>query len=358
MIWLVAAAMAQTLSVNGSIEHLGEGTAREQLGRASWLALQGPPLEIAGVQVDPRMLAHWAALPDALSLEDTIRRDMERAIDLDDFLLLLDDAVGSEAAELVVTAGRARSAGVMVHPREVFSGGSRDTAGRRIRVERPAAQPWVPPAEDGSPLGVRWTTRFANPSTAAQRLQALTDERGDAGFAEDIAFLGAQLEAQGAQVWVTSTARDPRRGYLLWGSFILSQQVDEGGVERTIDLLQDRNQAWQLDIPIEWAHPDGWQSTISNAQQMAETYDVVYATEGGARSSNHYGGRAVDMVALALPDHITLVSPLGDAQSFDLSAPAATHDLSLEPDVVQWIEDHYVWAKLRGDYPHWSDVSR
>jgi hypothetical protein len=34
---------------------------------------------------------------------------------------------------------------------------------------------------------------------------------------------------------------------------------------------------------------------------MADTYDVVYAIEQGSRASNHYGGRAVDLSVVGLP---------------------------------------------------------
>ena len=353
---LVPLVCAQTLDGNRSFDALQGVTDRQRLWSAAW-ALEGePPIELAGVDIDAADLARWASSPDAMSLTRVIREDVRRAVDVDDLLYLLDDVVSQRpAVPVVLPAGRARSAGLLVHPTDVFTSASRTYEGE-LAIDRPTPQRWVLPAEDGDPLGVRWTTRFANPETTGDRLDALTSERGSADFAERVALLGAQLEAQGATVWLTSTARDPRRGYLLWGSFILSRQTTEAGVASTARLLRSRRTAWGLDVPIVWEHPDGWQATVRAATEMAETYDVVYATERGARSSNHYGGRAVDIVALGLPERVVLWAPDGAMTTFDLTDGGNTRDLSLQPEMIRWIEVHFGLRKLDSDYPHWSDT--
>ena len=91
---------------------------------------------------------------------------------------------------------------------------------------------------------------------------------------------------------------------------------------------------------------------------MAEAYDVVYATEGGARYSRHYEGVAVDFVAIGLPRELTLYAPDGEIADFDLSRPDHTRDLSLEPELIAWVQRHFGLQKLTSDYPHWNDVDR
>ena len=88
---------------------------------------------------------------------------------------------------------------------------------------------------------------------------------------------------------------------------------------------------------------------------MADTYEVVYATEQGARSSNHYEGTAVDLVALGLPRRLTLRAPGGETRRFDLSHPEEPRDLSLTPELIEWVEQHFGLEKLEADYPHWND---
>jgi D-alanyl-D-alanine dipeptidase len=89
---------------------------------------------------------------------------------------------------------------------------------------------------------------------------------------------------------------------------------------------------------------------------MAEAYHVVFATRVGAQRSNHCDGTAVDLTAVGLPRQLSLVSPSGEAQVFDLSGPHETRDLSLSPALIAWIEAHYGLKKLKSDYPHWDDV--
>ncbi len=201
-----------------------DAAARSALAIASWHLVDCAGVELAGVHLDARRLQAWASAPMNEPLERYVREDARRPIDLTDTLFLLDDVIRDDRCdEVVLPAGRARSAGLLVHPSDVFRDQSRDYGRRSLDTSRPTPQRWVPPAQDGTPLGVRWTTRFPNPETAGDRLDALVQERPDSDFHERIASLAAQLESQGALVWITSTARDPRRGYLLWGSFLLSK---------------------------------------------------------------------------------------------------------------------------------------
>jgi hypothetical protein len=89
---------------------------------------------------------------------------------------------------------------------------------------------------------------------------------------------------------------------------------------------------------------------------MAETYEVVFATREGARASDHYTGRAVDLVALRLPRRLVLRAPGGEVGRFDLSGSDESRDLSLSPKIIDWVETNFGLRKLRADYPHWSDT--
>jgi hypothetical protein len=91
---------------------------------------------------------------------------------------------------------------------------------------------------------------------------------------------------------------------------------------------------------------------------MAERYDVVFATEQGAKNSNHYGARAADLTILNLPRKLTLRAPDGAVETFDLSAPDNPRDMNLDPNLIEWIEKHFQMKKLLSDYPHWDDVAR
>jgi hypothetical protein len=359
--WFCAVVLAQSpVRANGTFDALPQtADVRVQLQHAAWHLAGGPVVELAGVPVDAQRLAEWAATPPAEDVQAAGRHDLARAVDLRDLLLLLDDVIDQGLdSTVVLPAGRARSAGVLMHPTDVFRTSSRTYAGRTVQTYRPTPQRWVLPAHDGDVLGVRWTTRFANPGTAGGQLDTLRSERPTSDLAYRVASLGAQLEAQGAIVWVTSTARDPRRGYLLWGSFILSRARSERQADRVVRRLDQARQDWELDVPILWTHPDGWRATVRAAREMAETYDVVYATERGARSSNHYGGFSVDMVAFGLPDSLVLVGPDGVRDLFDLSGSGHSRDLSLEPELIRWVERHFRLRKLEGDYPHWTDTDR
>lgn len=320
-------------------------------------------VSFVGQEMDGSFFTALAAeRPDEPFLR-VVRESIGHAVDLDDFLLFLDDVVaagklGRRGERLWVSAGRARSAGVLIHPDDVFKDRPRNY-GRRamLHVDVPAPQSTQEPAADGDPPGPRWTARYRNPSSREALLEALDETHRNATWPTRIRSLIRQLEAQGAQVWVTSTLRSPHRGYLMWGAFVLSKQKTDAQVTATIAMLEDRNRAWGLDTPITWRHPGGTTQTIESARAMKEAYDVVYATEGGARSSNHYTGVAVDLVAIGLPAKLTLEAPDGAKRTFDLSDPAQTRDLSLTPQLIEWIEEHFQARKLKSDYPHWNDTA-
>ncbi|MBW2229237.1 MAG: hypothetical protein JRG92_02550 [Deltaproteobacteria bacterium] len=321
-------------------------------------------VHLSGVAIGAADLQAIAATPAGESLVRALREHTRRAIDLDDFLLFLDDVLRDGRAglrgELVwVTPGRGRRHGILIHPDEVFAGEPRRYGVRgRIVIDQPRPQRAHAPAADGDPPGPGWTMRFRNPEGEAEMLAALSKQRESGSFQERIADLIGQLRAQGADVYLNSTLRSPERGYLMWGAWRLSRSKGENDLRRTAASLEETNLSWGLGVPIVWWHPAGWQATREAAREMADTYDVVYATEQGARSSHHYTGHAVDLVAVGLPRRLEFVAPDGAARSFDLMEANQTRDLSLTPELIEWIEAHFQLSKLRSDYPHWDDAQR
>lgn len=318
---------------------------------------------LAGQRIDAARLDRLAATPKEAPLVRAAREDLRRAVDLDGFLLWLDDVLvagrgGLRGETVWVSPGRGRKAGVLVHPDAIFEGRPRRYGETRdwLDVSPPKPQASYPPARDGNPLGPEWTMRYRNPSTESEMLAALHRERPKSGFAERIEHLIAELRSAGAEVQLNSTVRHRERGYLMWGAFVLSQADRDDEVAALCDRLDARNRAWGLDVPIRWRHPLGAEATRAAAREMSATYDVVYATEAGARESKHYGGRAADLTAVGLPRRLTLESPRGARRSFDLSDPDQTRDLSLTPELIDWIEVEWGLEKLRADYPHWNDA--
>ena len=61
-------------------------------------------------------------------------------------------------------------------------------------------------------------------------------------------------------------------------------------------------------------------------------------------------------MAVGLPRVLRLTAPDGATGTFDLSDPEQTRDVSLTVPVIEWIEEHYRFEKLRSDYPHWVDA--
>lgn len=338
----------------------GEDGAREVV-REAGEKLGDWKIGIAGVDVDGAYLTRMAdTAPDEPFLR-VVRETMGRPMDLPDFLYFLDDvlragAQGRRGEDFWLPVGRLRSAGVIVHPDEVFKNRPRRWGRRKsLAVDQPAPQAELQPAEDGDLLGPRWTTRFRNPSEERELLELLQNHNKSGTYAMRIASLAAQIRAQGGEVYLTSTVRSRERGYLMWGAFVLAKAASEADAKATVAMLEERNRSWKLDVPIVWWHPDGWQATRDAARAMADSYDVVYATEKGARYSNHYGGEAADLVAIDLPRSLTLHALDGTIRTFDLSDPNETRDLSLSPQLIAWVERHFQVSKLKSDYPHWND---
>ena len=319
-------------------------------------------IQLAGVQFDGPRLEALAEAPGPDPLEVRVREAFGRPVDLRDFIFFLDDLLrdapgGFHGTEVWVTPGRARRAGILLHPDDIFEGKPRRYGDHgAIPLDPPQPQVDLAPARDGDPLGSAWAMRYRNPSQEEQALSALAKIRAEASFASRIRGLIDQFRAQGAEVYLNSTVRSRERGYLMWGAFILSQATDEEDLRAGIGVLERARGEWELVVPIQWEHPGGWQATREAARAMAETYEVVYATEAGARASDHYTGRAVDLVVLALPRQLALVAPNGEIGRFDLSPPSAARDLSLSPEVIEWLEENFALRKLRSDYPHWSDA--
>ena len=65
---------------------------------------------------------------------------------------------------------------------------------------------------------------------------------------------------------------------------------------------------------------------------------------------------AVDLVAVGLPRVLVLEGPSGERRRFDLSRPDEPLDLSLSPELIDWIERHFGLEKVASDYPHWNDA--
>ncbi len=359
----MSAALAAPLSVDRAWQVLAPPIGPDGPRKALAFAAEqwgNRTLELAGIPLTGERLAAWAESPPEEPLLRTVREDTRRPIDLADLLRLLDDVLAADLpddAVLHVPTGRARTYGLLVHVDDAWKDRPRDYPRYdELHVDRPEAPTTVEPARDGDPPGPGWTARYLDPTEREPCMAALVEARPESGFAERVEALLDQLEAQGAEVWVTSTVRSRHRGYLMWGAFVLSRSTDEASAAATRSRLERANADWGLEVPISWWHPDGWQATMEAARTMAEAYDVVYATERGARASNHYDGVAVDFVAYGLPRSLTLTAPDGASETFDLSDPSEPRDLSLSPAVVRWVERHFALRKLVADHPHWNDA--
>ena len=316
-------------------------------------------LNLAGKWIDGALLR--AVVGNDEPLTRAVREAFERPVDVQDFLLFADDLLRSDrdlaAKPAYLPAGRARAVGVLLHPNDVF----RRNRPRRyaetstvVSLELPVAQLGLKPPPDGAVVGPDWAARYKQPETERGRLRALA--KANPTLAKRVELLMDQLKAQGAMVFVESTVRRRERGYLLYGSFVLSRSEDEKSVLDHIAKLEQYNKEWGLNVPIKWMHPDGWRATVEAARSLAETFGVVYATPRGAKSSDHYDGSAVDLFVVNLPRYLTLVAPNGAQYSADLSDPSESRDLSLTPRLIEWIESRFALRKLRRDYPHWTDA--
>ena len=360
---LPAPASGRDLAINGLWDHAPLAVRaiddRERLRRLGQL-LGGWTLDLAGVPIHGQVLVELANVPTSEPLERAVREALGRPIKLDGLLLFLDDVLKSNrrGRPIVVTPGRARRVGLFVTPDEVFDGKrySYPRGRSEMSVHPPKRPRRVKPAPNGSLLGPRWTARYPNPHGENVLLHGLAKARPGSDYHLRVRSLIKQLRKSGAQVWLSSAVRPQKRGYLIWGSFILSRAKSAAEVRNAVRLLIVRNKEWGLHVPIKWFDPAGWEATRRRAQAMAETYDVVYATERGARQSDHYTGVAVDMTVVGLPRMLTLQAPDGAQATFDLTGVEETRDLSLSPQVIEWIETHFGFEKLRADYPHWTDT--
>lgn len=335
---------------------------RSMLARAAVL-LDGLSIDLAGVPLTPARLREIAETPSTEPLVRATREILRRPIDLEDFLYFLDDlalakARGLKARQVVLPPGRLRGAGILLHPDDVFRPSRARVYGEsstKLLLGAPVSQEGLRPARSGSVVGPRWAARYRQPRTERGRMVALAKVNPD--FAARIRNLREQLVDQGAWVHIESTMRRRERGFLIYGCYWLSKAKSARQVRKRIRRLDRLERQWGLRIPIRWRHPKGWRATVRAARRLAETYSVDYATRGGAKKSDHYDGEAVDLWAVDLPRKLTLRAPDGAQATFDLSSPEHARDLSLEPALIEWIEQHFSMDKLKKDYPHWADAA-
>ena len=350
--------VAETLDTNRQWDVLPspDGDEGRQTLAAAAKAFRSLDVELAGTPLTEQLLRELAGTPEEEPLTRALRESLGQAVDREDFLFFLDDVARAEPEIVRVHSGRARGAGIFLHPHDVFEDDPRRYGARNLRITPPPRTPDLEPAPDDAPLGERWSARYPNPDDEDAHLQALED-KGGADFRARIEHLIGQLREQGAEVHVMSTVRRRERGYLMYGAFTLSRADTQSQVEQRIEELDRLNEEWDLDIPIQWAHPDGWEATVEAAREMADAYNVVYATRHGARYSSHYGARAIDVSVTRLPRSLHLEAPDGTERTFDLSGADEPRDLNLTPRLIDWIETHYDFYKLRRDYPHWEDAT-
>ena len=295
-----------------------------------------------------------------------VREDFKRPIDLYDFLLFLDDVIyaykKNKTRYLWVSPGRARNIGIMIHPDDVFYQNrprKYPHGHKTLAIDRPKSPPDLTPAKDNDPLGPNWISRFKNPATRLKKLRAL--KKGSSkvgGLAQRVNSLISQLERQKSHVTLSSTVRSKKRGYLMWGAYRLKNLRTAEAVGYAVEDLNKINKSWSLNVPIIWRHPKGWRATVEAARQMADAYNVVYATRSGAKNSRHYEGDAFDLTAVGLPRRLVLRGASGVKKTFYLSSESEPRDLSLTPKLIDWVERHFYLKKLKSDYPHWDDAAK
>ncbi|MBW1809278.1 MAG: DUF241 domain-containing protein [Deltaproteobacteria bacterium] len=319
----------------------------------------------AGLDLDGKSLVQLAErTPDEPFLRQ-VREQFRLPLDLGDFIFFLDDLLlagknGLRGKLVWVTFGRARIAGILVHPHDVFWKNRPRRYGEvttQLAIDKPKVLAELPPvAKDGDPLGPNWYMRYQSPHSEKSMLAALEKENPD--LAKRTASLIKQFRNQGCLVDLHTTLRHRERGYLMWGAYLLSQKKSKKGVLRAVRLLKSTNKKWKLGVSIGWYHPRGWKATVEAARQMKDTYGVGYASKRGALKSKHYDCMAIDLTAMGLPRKLKLTAPGGQERVFDLSANQQTRDLNLTPELVGWVEKHFQLKKVKSDYPHWNDVAK
>jgi hypothetical protein len=349
--WDVLEASGHPLDLRGMLRQAGD-----KLG--NWT------FTLAGRHLNGQTLVAIADTPENEPLVRAAREITKRPVDIGDLLRFVDDLLAAETAGLRgkriwLTPARARNTGILLHTDDVFRKSPRvyPHTFTHLFIDKPPKPHDLEPAKDGEILGPRWWARFRNPTEEAAMMAALAENSPSGTFHTRVGALLRQLRRQGADVLLTTTVRHRERGYLMWGAFLLSRAENETQVRRILKMLEATNVQWNLNIAIAWQHPDGWEATVEAARRMAETYDVVYACRSGAKQSDHYDGQAVDFTAVNLPRQLTLTAPDGAERTFDLSAPHQSRDVSLTPELISWIEQHFRMKKLRKDYPHWKDAA-
>lgn len=360
---VLGAAPVSEINVNRTWDRLQASASDADRRRALHAAaqhLQGVEIDLAGTSVTGTLLAEIAGDHGKEPLLRVARELLRRPVDLDDFLLFLDDLIAARATgQVSIPASRARSVGIFVHPYDVFRPERAryyGASGGVVPLDPPPSQDGLRPAKDGDPVGPRWAARYQQPETSKARLAELAGKNPN--FARRVKSLLTQLKNQGAYTEVESAVRRRERGYLIYGSWWLGQANDSTTVDRRIRTLKRLRRKWKLRVPIVWRHPGGWRATVEAARQLADTYSVDYATRKGAKRSKHYDGRAVDFWAVDLPRTVTLQAPDGVKKTFDLSHARESRDLNLTPQLIAWIETHFEMQKLKTDYPHWNDSAK
>ncbi|MEZ4271753.1 MAG: hypothetical protein R3C68_10075 [Myxococcota bacterium] len=321
------------------------------------------PIHFAGVRVDAKRLQEIADAAPTEPILRVLRENMRRPVDLEDFLLFLDDVLaagksGLRDQDVWVSSGRARSAGILIHPSDIWGRPRRYARKHRvINIDKPKRRVELPPAQEGDPLGPYWTALYRSPTEEGAMLAALEADSPSGTFASRIEELLTQLRSQGADAYLNASVRHRERGYLMWGAFYLSRAANLQQLEKRLQKVTALNAAWNLNVPIQWRHPQGEMMTLEAARRMSDAYDVVYATQRSAQRSRHYDAMAVDLSAVGLPRELTLHAPDGETATFDLGAYDHTRDLNLSPTVIAWIEEHFQMSKLKSDYPHWEDTA-
>ncbi len=363
-----AKSQAIVLATNRNWDMLRPGD--KARGQRAMLAEAGRRLgparfHFAGLDLSGEDLVALAEKDPAEPFLRVVRESLRLPLDLGDFLLFLDDLLlaterGLSPQSVWVSFGRARISGILLHPHDVFWKNRPRLYGQpagELNIDRPKLMADLPaPAKDGDPPGPHWYSRYLNPQGEPAMLAALEKMRPASSLATRVRSLMEQLRAQGCVVDLHTTVRHRERGYLMWGSYLLSQQKSRSAVRRTVRKLERVNRKWKLLVPIRWRHPDGWRATVEAARQMKDTFGVGYASRRGAMRSRHYDGEAVDLTAMGLPRRLTLKAPDGSEKSFDLSAPSESRDLNLSPHLIRWLERHFQLEKIKSDYPHWNDA--
>ena len=314
-------------------------------------------LTLAEAEINAAILKKLAHPPPEEPLVRWVRETIGRPVDLEDFILFLDDVLSlqNRPPRIAVPASRARAYGILLHPQDVFRKEERQYGHfGDLPIDDPPSQLDLSPAADNEPPGPRWTARYQQPMTDDGKIDELV--HANPPFGRAVRALFHQLKDQGAFTWIEAGVRPRERGFLIYGSWFLSRSSSKSQLKSRIKTLNRYEKKWGLDIPIRWQHPDGYEATLKATRTMADTYGVDYATPRGARRSSHYGGRAVDIVAVDLPRYLKLKAPDGAERTFDLSSPSEPRDLSLSPELITWIEEHFGMRKLKKDYPHWSSI--